>query len=251
MTTPIQIPDLAPAPREETSLVVARNLLNFLLTSDLRRGDRLPSERVLAEAAGVSRPVIREALKALGFLGLLDVRPGDGTFLADTQSALLPKVIQWSMLLGEKPTHDVIQARTYIEVAVARVAATQRTDEDIEELRGHLETMLGAGKDRAAFRDGDVAFHLALATASDNVVFTDLLNSMRALLDDWSSRTLEASEDLEPYYHEHFAVFEAVEAQDPDAASDAMASHMAKALDRLHTLTDFPDQSPTHASSVG
>ncbi len=241
MTSSIEIPNLGPAPREDTSLVVARNLLNFLLTSELRRGDRLPPERVLAEAAGVSRPVIREALKALGFLGLLEVRPGDGTFLADTQSALLPKVIQWSMLLGEKPTRDVIQARAYIEVAVARVAATERTDEDVAILRDHLETMFGAVTDKTTFREADVAFHLALAAASSNVVFVDLLNSMHALLDVWSERTLEASRDLVPYYHEHLAVFKAVEAQDPDAASQAMDEHMHRALDRFEALSKSQD----------
>lgn len=241
MTTPTTIPDLAPAPREETSLVVARNLLNFLLTSGLRRGDRLPSERVLAKAAGVSRPVIREALKALSFLGLLDVRPGDGTFLADTQSALLPKVIQWSMLLGEKSTHDVIQARTYLEVAVAKIASTERTDDDLKELQEHLQEMQTNLTNKAAFRDADVAFHLALASASDNIVFSDLLHSMHALLEVWSTKTLEVSEDLEPFYHEHLAVFKAVKAQDPDAASKAMETHMSRALDRIHALTDFPN----------
>jgi len=241
MSSSIQIPNLGPKPREDTSLVVARNLLNFLLTSELRKGDRLPPERVLAEAAGVSRPVMREALKALGFLGLLEVRPGDGTFLADTQSALLPKVIQWSMLLGEKSTRDVIQARTYIEVAVARVAAAERTDTDVAILRGHLDTMLGAVTDKTTFREADVAFHLALATASNNVVFADLLNSMHALLDVWSAKTLEVSRDLEPYYREHLAVFEAVEAQDADAASLAMEEHMLRALDRFEALTESDD----------
>jgi len=241
MNRSIRVPNLAPAPREDTSLVVARNLLNFLLTSDLRRGDRLPPERVLAESAGVSRPVIREALKALGFLGLLEVRPGDGTFLADTQSALLPKVIQWSMLLGDKPTQDVIQARAYVEVAVARVAATRRTDDDIRILRGHLDTMLDAVTDKTAFQDADVAFHLAMATASNNVVFVDLLHSMHALLEVWSSKTLKVSRDLKPYYLEHLAVFEAVEAQNPDAAAMAMDVHMTQAVGRIQALTDFPD----------
>lgn len=242
MTNSIKIPNLGPSPREDTSLVVARNLLNFLLTSELRKGDRLPPERVLADAAGVSRPVMREALKALGFLGLLEVRPGDGTFLANTQSALLPKVIQWSMLLGEKSTSDVIQARAYIEVAVARVAATERTDEDLRILRELLETMLGAVTDKTAFREADVAFHLALAAASTNVVFADLLNSMHALLDVWSARTLEVSRDLKPYYHEHLAVFEAVEAKDPEGASAAMQTHMLRALSRIEALTDFQDR---------
>ncbi len=250
MNKSIRVPNLAPAPREDTSLVVARNLLNFLLTSDLRRGDRLPPERVLAEAAGVSRPVIREALKALGFLGLLEVRPGNGTFLANTQSALLPKVIQWSMLLGDKPTEDVIEVRAYVEVAVARIAASRRTDEDIRVLRSHVDAMLHAVNDKGAFRDADVAFHLAMATASNNVVFVDLLHSMHALLEVWSSKTLEVSADLEPYYREHVAVFEAVEAQDPDAAAQAMDAHMTRAIGRIQALTDYPGAELIHLDST-
>jgi len=236
-----QIPDLAPPVREDTSLAVARKLLNYLLTSDLRRGDRLPSERELAESAGVSRPVMREAMKALGFLGLLEVRPGDGTFLAATQSSLLPKVIEWGVLLGEKPTHDVIEARTHIEVAVARIAAERREDADVDELAAHLDAMLGAVEDKETFQHADVAFHLSLARASGNVVFADILNSMHALLDVWSKRTLANSEDLNPYYEEHLAVFEGVKAQDPDAAAAAMRLHMSGALQRIEAVMNASD----------
>ncbi|GMQ94646.1 MAG: FadR/GntR family transcriptional regulator [Acidimicrobiia bacterium] len=233
-----QLPDLAPPAREDTSLAVARNLLNYVLTSDLQRGDRLPSERELARAAGVSRSVMREALKALGFLGLIEVRPGDGTYLANTESALLPKVIEWSLLLGEKPTHDVLEARTYVEVAVARIAAVRRQDGHIDELREQLEAMRKAATDRAAFSDADVSFHLTLARASGNVVFGDILNSMHALLLVWSKKTIEDSEDLASYYEEHLAVFEAVEARDADAAATAMSDHMSRALERIEAITD-------------
>ncbi len=237
-----QLPDLAPPVREDTSLAVARKLLNYLLTSDLRRGDRLPSERELAESAGVSRPVMREALKALGFLGLIEVRPGDGTFLANTQSALLPKVIEWGVLLGEKTTHDVIEARTHIEVAVARIAAERRQDTDIDKLGAHLETMRNALDDKETFQHADIAFHLTLAETSRNVVFADILNSMHALLEVWSKRTLANAEDLYPYYQEHLDVFNAVVAQDPDAAAAAMRLHMSAALQRIEAIMAATDK---------
>lgn len=231
-----QLPDLAPPTREDTSLAVARKLLNYLLTSDLRIGDRLPSERELADSAGVSRPVMREALKALGFLGLLEVRPGDGTFLANTQSALLPKMIEWGVLLGEKPIHDVMEARTHIEVTVARIAAERRRDADLDELRSHLDRMRDSVKDKETFQHADVAFHLTLAQASCNVVFADILNSMHILMEVWSKRTLENSQDLYPYYEEHLAVFNGVKAQDPEAAAAAMSRHMSGALQRIEAV---------------
>jgi len=233
-----KLPDLAPPLREDTSLAVARNVLNYLLTSDLRRGDRLPSERELAQAAGVARSVMREALKALGFLGLIDVRPGDGTYLASTESAILPEVVEWSLLLGEKPTQDVIEMRAYMEVAVARTSAARRDDLQLERMRTHLEGMRSSIGDRSAFRDADVAFHLAMAEASGNILFGRILDSMQALLMVWSKKTLENSDDLFAYYEEHLTVFEAVEAQDADAAATAMRHHMTRALARIQAVID-------------
>jgi GntR family transcriptional repressor for pyruvate dehydrogenase complex len=232
------LPNLAPPAHRDTSIAVARSLLDYLLTSELRPGDRLPSERELSDAAGVSRSVIREALKALGFLGLLDVRPGDGTYLASTQSALLPAVIEWGVLLGEKPTHDVIEARMYLEIAAARGAALRRSDEDISELGKHLDTMDGASHDPDRFRDADVAFHLGIARASGNVVFANLLSSMQSLLEVWSTRTLAGASDLSVYYEEHRAVYEAIERRDVDGAATAMEAHMQLAIRRIEAVMD-------------
>ena len=79
----------------------------------------MPSERKLAEALGVGRSIVRQALKSLTVLGLLDVRQGDGTYLRRTDSPFLPVAIEWGLLLGVKRATDLVEARHYLEVVIA------------------------------------------------------------------------------------------------------------------------------------
>ncbi len=227
---------LAIEDRPNRSITITANLLDYLLASDLHLGDRLPSERYLAEATGIPRSAIREALKAIGFLGLIEVRPGSGTFLKSNESPLLPKVIEWGLLLGAKPTNDMIEARAEIEVSIARLAALRRSDADVEQLRKLVEAMRAATTDREAFRAADVEFHVALGRASGNVVLADMVSSMQSLLQLWSRQTLEVADNLTGYLGEHKSVFDAVEAQDPVAAAHAMRTHMDLALERIRSV---------------
>src|SRR5271165_5773881 len=93
--------------REPISAEIAKKLLDYLLSGVLVPGDRLPSERELSKAFGVGRSAIRDALKPLTLLGIIDVRQGDGTFLRATESEFLPKVIEWGLLLGERRAIDL------------------------------------------------------------------------------------------------------------------------------------------------
>ena len=106
-----QPPSAAPSPtavrrRDSPSVEVARHLLEYLLSGHFAPGDRIPSERQLAQALQVGRAGVREAIKSLNLLGLIKVRQGDGTYLAHTVSSLLPEVIEWGLLLGERRVED-------------------------------------------------------------------------------------------------------------------------------------------------
>ena len=89
-------------------------------------GDRLPSERELSRTFGVGRSAVRDALKPLTLLGIIDVRQGDGTYLRATESELLPKAVEWGLLLGQPGALDLVEARRHIEVALATLAAQRR-----------------------------------------------------------------------------------------------------------------------------
>lgn len=218
--------------REPISNEVAQVLLTYLLRGDYKPGQRLPSERALADALGVGRSVIREALKSLTLLGLIQVRPGDGTYLRDRGSDFLPASFEWGLLLGDRQVHDVIEARRELEVVLAGLAAERRTDEEVEELRALLARMKSA-PDKPSFVEADVAFHLKIAEAARNPILQQMLGSTQSLLRAWVLRVVESQGDTAPSYREHTPVFAAIAAQDTEAARAAIRSHLQKAGDRL------------------
>jgi GntR family transcriptional repressor for pyruvate dehydrogenase complex len=235
MTKP-SLANVSPIKREPLATEIARRLVEFILSGQVEPGTRMPSERALAEAFGVGRSAMREALKALSLIGLIEVRQGSGAYLRKADSALLPELIEWGLLLGEQRTLDLVEARQEIEVVIAGLAARRRTDADLAELRAILGQM-DTAPTIADFVDADVQFHLRLAEACGNTALRDIHSSVQALLRTWIARVVEASGDTRPSYEEHVPLLEAVEAGDAPAAQAAMAAHMSSAADRLrHTL---------------
>ncbi|MGP3960192.1 FadR/GntR family transcriptional regulator [Nonomuraea sp. 3N208] len=222
------------APQRESAVVeIARQLLSQLLSGHLEPGTRLPSERQLSETLGVGRSTVREALKALDVLGIIEVRQGDGTYLRQSTSSLLPSAIEWGLMLGQPQVLDLIEARKHIEVIIAELAAERAGPEAVEELRAHLADMRAAA-DSTAFVEADVAFHLTLAQAAGNSVLNDILGSIRSLLRVWIRRAIHEAGGTETTIAEHAAVLAAIEQRSPEAAAAAMRGHMEAAAGRLH-----------------
>jgi GntR family transcriptional repressor for pyruvate dehydrogenase complex len=229
-------PNVEPIRREPLATEIARRLIDYLLSGGVEPGERMPSERQLAQAFGVGRSAMREALKALSLLGLVEVRHGDGTYLKKADSALLPRVIEWGLLLGEQRTLDLVEARQKLEVDIAGLAAQRRNDADLAELRHHLarmERLARPGGDPAEFVDADVAFHLRLAEAARNTALRDVLSGIQALLRAWISRVIAAGDSSDVSYREHVPIYDAVARGDAAAAEAAMEAHMRSAAVRL------------------
>jgi len=230
----------SPGPRESTVAEIARQLLSQLVSGQVAPGSRLPSERALAEALDVGRSTIREALKALDVLGIIEVRTGDGTYLRQGTSDLLPQAIEWGLMLGQPRTMELVEARRHIEVVMARLAAERADEDDVTRLRGHLEAMRAA-PDAATLVEADIAFHMELATIARNSVLSDVLVSIRALLRVWIGRAVQQWHGVEDTVAEHEAVLDAVRRHAPAAAAKAMEQHMSRAARRLtDSLTEEP-----------
>jgi GntR family transcriptional regulator, transcriptional repressor for pyruvate dehydrogenase complex len=238
MTSPL--PNVTPIRREPLAAEVARRLVDYLLSGGVEPGARMPSERQLAEAFGVGRSAVREAIAALTLIGLIEVRHGDGTFLKRPDSPLLPQVVEWGLLLGEKRTIDLVEARQLIEVDIAGLAALRRSEDDLADLARILSRMeweSGNSAESAAFVDADVEFHLRLAEAAGNSALRDVLTSVQALLRAWIGRVIaEGYRDIS--YAEHVPILEAVRSQDERAAELAMDAHMRSAARRLQATLE-------------
>lgn len=236
-----RLPNVAPIKREPLATEIARRLVDYLLSGGVEPGERMPSERQLAQAFGVGRSAMREALKALTLLGLVEVRHGDGTYLKKADSELLPQVIGWGLLLGERRTMDLVEARQKIEADIAGLAAARRSEADVEDLRrqlGRMEQQVALDADPAAFVEADVAFHLRLAEAGGNSALRDVLNGIQALLRAWISRVILIGENRDVSFREHVPIFEAVRIGDAVAAEAAMVAHMDAAAQRLRRALD-------------
>jgi GntR family transcriptional repressor for pyruvate dehydrogenase complex len=223
---------------EPISSEVTRRLLDYLISGEIKPGERLPSERQLAEMLGVGRSHVRQAIKSLTVLGLIDARQGDGTYLKRTDSPLLPLAIEWGLLLGAKQSQDLVEARSELEVLLAGLAAERRTEADLETMRQNVDIMQGT-TDNDEFVRADVAFHLGIAQATGNRSLHQIMRSIQALLEVWITRVAYAPGTRPPTWAEHAAVFEAIAAGDADAARRTMGGHMEGAAERLaHTIVE-------------
>lgn len=226
---------IEPIHREPIAVEIARRLVEYLLSGEIEPGTRIPGERQLAEAFGVGRSAMREAIKSLTLIGLVEVRHGDGTYLRRSDESLLPQVIEWGLLLGEPLTADLVEARQKIETIMAGLAAERRTEEELAGL--HLQVLrMDAARDPsvdlAEFIDADVQFHLRVAEAAHNSALRDVLGSVQALLRAWIRRVM-IREGRDLTYSEHRPIYEAIAAGDVQGAEAAMNAHMVSAGRRL------------------
>lgn len=232
-------PPPAALPRQDPpSTQVTRHLVDYLLSGALEPGQRIPGERELAQALEVGRSGVREAIKSLSLLGLLEVRHGSGTYLSNSPSDLLPKVIEWGLLLGAPRAYDLMEARSYIEVDAAGLAAEKRDDRAVTQLRELLARMEAVGSDIEAYVDADIEFHLTIAAATGNEVMANLVRSIQSLLQVWATRVLASAGETESSLAMHVPIVDAIERQDVGAAREAMGAHMERANRRLRATLD-------------
>jgi len=211
----------------------AEQIEELIRLGKLSAGDRLPSERELSEQLGVSRTVVREAIKLLRAAGLVRVRMGVGSFITVPSRNILEGPLSRLSAPGHKLIQDLIQVRDAIEPPIAALAAQNATDEDIAKLAQALDEMERDVSNPGEYIVADNAFHFALAEAAQNSVFQLIANSIVDLLQE--SRRLAVSSPgavkRANYHHRH--ILEAVKAGDIDGAYMAMDEHMHQIRDDI------------------
>lgn len=218
---------------------VAEAMLETILTRHLRPGDPLPSERELGEQYGVSRTVIREAVRALTSRGVIDARAGRGLSVAQ----VAPETVSTSLRLylhGQEqiPYAKIHEVRAAIEIQIAGLAAERASDAEIAELREVTEKMHRHARDREQHSLFDVEFHRALARITHNELFLIVLDSIGPVLLEVRRATFSLPNDPDRAYREHRAIIDAVARRDEDAAREAMRLHLQNAVSDWNKLGD-------------
>jgi len=222
--------------REGTSIEISRQLLEYLLSGHLQPGERLPPERKLAEMLGVGRSVVREALKSLTLLGLLEVRLGDGTYVKRTDAEVLPQTIEWGLVIGTRHVLDLVEARRHLEVIMAGLAAKQRDEAAVRDLRSLLAD---AQRDRGVaglYRASEGALLRRIGESAGNEVLNAALATIRSLLHVWLIRLPHTGARTTASLAALGSVVDAIERSDVHAARTGMAEHVDTASEGLKAV---------------
>ena len=216
---------ITPAVRTSLSDDIVGQITDLISRGALRPGDRLPSERELCKQFGVGRTSLREALRSLIVMGILDVRLGEGTFVSDNQDKYLEKTLQWGLLLDPKVVEDLIETRLMLESQNAFLAAQRATAEDLEEIEQATRGMGESLRSAKNYLKFDLKFHLAIARATRNKILYQLLSMTRGYLQEWIKKALSRRQaELSLREHEH--ILEALRSSDPEQARSAMTAHI-------------------------
>jgi DNA-binding FadR family transcriptional regulator len=217
--------------------VVADQIAQLIRAGEYRTGDRLPPERDLSRQLGVSRPVVRESMIALEIAGLVEVRGGSGVYVrAAAQPIQVPDA-------GDGP-YEAFMARRAIEGEIAAAAAENATAAHLAELAAAIEQMRGATQARVAVDPGDRRFHLALAAASQNAIYTEVV---RFIWDELLNRgpiwaKLRERRTVRPTrVDEHEAILRAIADRDPECARRAVHAHFDGAIRDFLEMTASED----------
>lgn len=208
---------------------VLRDLREAITAGIVRVGDRLPSEQALAARYGVSRAVVREVLRVLETRGLTVTRTGRGTFVTAQEPAR-------ELRFGGYSAADLMEARPHIEVAAAGLAAIRRGEKQINMLQD-LQERMETEADAAAWVELDSTLHAAIASASGNPVFADVLEHIRFALAKQSSVINLTPGRRAQSDSEHRAIIAAIARGSVVEAEDSMSFHLDQVKEVLLDIT--------------
>ncbi len=214
---------------------VYEQLRDLLFRGQLKPGERLMSERELAQALGVSRPTVREAIHKLVTLGFLEHRQGQGTFVRSLDAKRGHNPLAAVIQEPDVSLEDLLEVRMGLEGQAAILAAQRATQEDIRLLEQSLKAMPAQNAAGNLGMEEDVSFHMGIAYATKNTVQVYLMRSFYDLLHFGIKENLthlwEDPANLPLIHQQHTAVFEAIKRHDPKEAYEAMRTHIAFVLD--------------------
>lgn len=221
-------------------LQIVNQIRDLIAEGKLKKGDKLPPERSLAQQFGASRAVIREALSALEVLGIIECRQGQGDFIkVDATEASINSELMRTLLQEHSP-HEIFEARGELEPSVAGLAAENATSEDIRRLERQLHKLNALGREAETnsdliddYMEEDRKFHLEIARAAHNSVLFDVSASVNLMMKEtrWKAlkrKSIEKEGNIRQFEVEHTAIFEAIRDKKPDVASMIIRRHIGE-----------------------
>jgi GntR family transcriptional repressor for pyruvate dehydrogenase complex len=208
---------------------VIDEIKRMIQSGELKEGDRLPNQNVLAAQLGVSRTSLREAFNTLSVLGVLEQHQGYGTIVKSRFSALYADHLSAPFITDEKATLELLEARQFIEIGAARLAAKHATQKQIKEMGSLIDDMEKANEkgDIQKLSEQDIDFHFLIAQATQNRVIIHLLATIRGMMEKFMHEAFLVLHDQKRYLKAHRDIYNAIKKKDPLKASSLIKKHIA------------------------
>jgi GntR family transcriptional repressor for pyruvate dehydrogenase complex len=227
--------DFKPIKAKKIYEEVVEQIRQLMTGGALKPGDKLLPERELAERLRVSRASVREAIKALEMMGFVEIRPGDGTFVRDTNTDDIIQPLAMFLAVEKSSLFEMLEIRRIFETASARMAAERATEEELNQVEISLEKMVEGLNvhDSEKGEEFDITFHYSIAEATHNALLVKLF---RTISEDFSRSVSAARRQLFTDEHnpqkiidQHRRIYEAIKSRNPDKAASAMLEHVTYA----------------------
>jgi GntR family transcriptional regulator, transcriptional repressor for pyruvate dehydrogenase complex len=230
-------------PRRSAAADAAEKIKDLITSGALAPGSQLPPERDLCLRLAVSRPTLREAIRSLGAMGVLQSRQGAGTYVTDLASITLAEPLRFMIGLNSRSLVELADVRRLLESGAAELAASEIEDDELAQLAAVIETLHGPPLETPQMRELDARFHRVIHVAARNGLLLALLDGMSGLADRSRSITGRQPGLRETTMQAHGRIYEALAARDPAAARAAMLQHLdevRRALERALELDPDP-----------
>ncbi|NJB68143.1 GntR family transcriptional repressor for pyruvate dehydrogenase complex [Desulfobaculum xiamenense] len=218
---------------------IVERISGLLASGELAPGDRLPPERRLAEVFGVSRSSVREAIRVLSEQGVLESRPGSGTYVAHNRRGEFIAGLADSIAAGRRRLREMLEVRLLLEPHMAGMAARNATGDDVAALRDILDAQRAEVATGGTGGSSDALFHERLSRMCGNALLAELTDRMRDVLDEVRDDGLVTAERSEASLAAHGRILDAVESGDVQGAQSAMRGHLERVCAMLFPDGDF------------
>ncbi len=228
---------LKPVSRTTLSEQVALQIIGMISAGKWKPGDRLPSEAELCKALHVGRSTLREALKSLSFTGLVRMRAGEGTYVAQGYKSFPAEIFTPSTLEMEKTVSALCEARLVLEGELAAFCAERATEEDLQNLEDLLAQMQAhAQLSGDSFLELDLGFHSRIALASRNGVLANLFQTVRDHLVEFVRKGQRMPNSRERAYISHAEILSALKDRNAEKARRLMREHVRRSKEAFELL---------------
>lgn len=213
--------------RTTLSETLFEKLVGHVVKGDWKVGERIPSEREISGRLGVGRAALREALKALELLGMVEARVGDGTFVCP-RSDFLSRPLLWAIMgADQSELRQLIEARLVLEESLAAFAAERATAEELRNIKIALDDMRDQLEDAPRSSESDMRFHIAIAEAAHNPILANADQLMRNLMKQWILLKHRVPGAAARSLEHHVRIYDAILHRDGRRAREEMRNHIA------------------------